>query len=163
RPLAQRDAVAAHRALDDPDDRVRATALATLVHAGDEPEVTRAAWLAAVDDTSVAVRRRAAELAPTVRSADAAHAVPALVRLVDACVGDAEHRTTTSEMDAHCQHVLRELGRRPGQGLVHRTEDGLNRLVDRLARLLRPEHDRLRPTAHEVAATNLGLVLVPGR
>ena len=67
------------------------------------------------------------------------------------------------EVDALGQQVLRQLGRRAGQRVLHRAEDLLDRLVDRLAHLLGREHDRLGHAAHEVAAAHLGLVLVVGR
>jgi HEAT repeat protein len=55
------------RALDDPDARVRAAAVAAAVRAG-TPEIAEAAVAAALADGAPAVRRRAAELVPVLAS-----------------------------------------------------------------------------------------------
>jgi HEAT repeat protein len=52
-----------HAAREDPDARVRATALGALARAGGRRRAT-AAWRAALADADPAVRRRAADLAP---------------------------------------------------------------------------------------------------
>ena len=83
--------------------------------------------------------------------------------LLDPQVEAPQHRAATDEVDALGEEVLRELGRRAGERLLHRAEDRLDRLVDRLAHLFGREHDGLGHAAHEVAAAHLGLVLVVGR
>jgi HEAT repeat protein len=65
-PLAPDSAARVERALgDDPDPRVRASALGALVRAG-RPDDAVGGWRASLLDPAAAVRRRAAELAPLV-------------------------------------------------------------------------------------------------
>ena len=62
-------ALVKHARAGDPDARVRAAALAALVRSSSR-EIARAEWLEALSDESAAVRRRAAELAPSLTPAD---------------------------------------------------------------------------------------------
>jgi HEAT repeat protein len=82
RPLSGDEAAAAERALSDNDERVRASALATLVHTAGHDALVWAAWSSAVDDGSAAVRRRAAELAPALPRDNLAGITGTLVRML---------------------------------------------------------------------------------
>ncbi len=69
--------------VDDPDERARTAALAALVRVGSRARA-EAAWQRSRDDRHAAVRRRAAELAPTLATrGDAANLVPSLLELLD--------------------------------------------------------------------------------
>jgi HEAT repeat protein len=63
-PLSTPERLEARAALDDPDPSVRATAVAALVRAAPVREAARA-WTTATADAEAAVRRRAADLAPS--------------------------------------------------------------------------------------------------
>lgn len=62
----------------DPDARVRSVALGALVHAGPR-RLAAAAWRVAACDADADVRRRAAELAPSLRGAASARALLTLL------------------------------------------------------------------------------------
>ena len=69
-------------AAGDPDARVRATALGALARAGSPSRAVRA-WRAATGDPDVGVRRRAAELAPSLARRGAVSASPLVGLLAD--------------------------------------------------------------------------------
>jgi HEAT repeat protein len=72
----------------DPDARVRAAALGALARAG-SPEVTARGWATAATDDDAAVRRRAAETAPGLRTAIPLAALLTLLHDHDAWVAEA--------------------------------------------------------------------------
>jgi HEAT repeat protein len=72
---------------DDPDGRVRAAALGALVRAS--PASSLRAWERAVDDESTSVRRRAAELAPTLPTSETVERIVLLLDDRDVTVVDA--------------------------------------------------------------------------
>jgi HEAT repeat protein len=117
---------------DDPDPRVRAAALGALVRAA--PDDAVGAWLHALGDTSPAVRRRAAELAPGVPGDE--RVAPALV----AALGDRD--VTVVEAAAWSLGELPEPARAAGA-------------VGALGELARSHHDAL---AREAAVAALGSI-----
>ena len=92
------------------------------------------------------------------RGVDEVHGQRRLLR--DAQVHAAQHAAAADEVDALVDEVLRQLGRRLRQGAHDDVADRPDLLVDRLADLFGAEHDDLRQPGHEVAAADLGLVLV---
>jgi HEAT repeat protein len=86
--LAPGAAAELEAALDDPEPMVRAAALAALVRAGGRRRAG-GAWERAVADPAPAVRRRAAELAPTVGGSTTARLLIGLLGDEDVTVVDA--------------------------------------------------------------------------
>jgi HEAT repeat protein len=110
----------------DSDGRVRAAALAALVHAA--PECAPDLWLSAVADESVVVRRRAAELAPTLARPDTADdLVPRLLSLL------ADRDVTVVESAAWALGELGDLGA-AAEGAVAALADVVDHHRDPLAR-----------------------------
>jgi HEAT repeat protein len=136
-PLDRAETARAVRALgNDPDARVRAAALGALVRGG-PPDAVRDAWQTGTGDPEPAVRRRAAELAPS--AAPAHDTVPALAALL----GDRD--VTVVEAAAWALGELGPSACRAGA-------------VPALARVVETHRD---PLAREAAVAALGALADP--
>src|SRR5437588_2903927 len=82
--------------------------------------------------------------------------------LGDPVIEPAQHAAAADQVDALDDEVLGQLRRRCTEALHDRVDDGPHLLVDGLPHLFGGENDRLRQSAHQVAAPHFGLHLVLG-
>ena len=71
--------------------------------------------------------------------------------------------TTTNQVDALDDEILRQLRRSLGQTAQNRIDHRRNWLLDCRPDLRRGQGDRLRESAHQFTATHFGVDLVVGR
>src|ERR1700733_3789060 len=79
-----------------------------------------------------------------------------LALVVEALLQSLQKRAATGERDAAVHDVPGQLGRRLVERLLDRGDDVADRLLERLADLLRGQFDRFRQAGDEVAAADLG-------
>src|SRR5580704_16879043 len=80
--------------------------------------------------------------------------------LGEATVEPVQQGAPSGQHDALLHDVRRQLGRRPGEGHLHRVDDGRHRLVDGLADLLGGDDHGLGQPRDEVAAADLRMELL---